>query len=138
MIALMTIPEINDVMNLWLKFMEEVYPAIDSSEHQESYKFIYETSNVYVAKNDESIIGFIAIVEGSYIDGWYVLPDFRNQGIGKSLIGHVMGKYDDLLVDIPQTQIQAINLVNSIGFNFEKEEINAEISELEKSYYWEK
>ena len=126
MIQSMQIPEIGQIMILWKKAFCELYGS-DKNELadslQEEYAAIYETSNVYVVKKeDATIVGFAAVVEGGYLDALYIEPKHRLQHLGGDLLRHLIEKYDELVVDIPLVQEQAIDFL--LKYQFVKEEIS--------------
>lgn len=124
MIHSMQIPEIDQVMTLWNHAFVELYGLDNVSlaaSLSEEYKAIYETSNVYVVKNGDAIVGFAAIVEGGYLDALYIEPSHRQQTLGSQLMSHLINKYDELVADVPLHQEKAIAFL--VKNQFVKEEI---------------
>ena len=76
----------------------------------------------YVAVDEESVIGYLAFEyifgEGSIIE-LAVHPDYRRQGIARSLIQKAADDCDDLDVaylEVRESNIPAISLYKSLGF----------------------
>jgi aminoglycoside 6'-N-acetyltransferase I len=85
----------------WQNLRSQLWPDADSAREIAQY-FVAdpkERGQVFVAKDSRGIIcGFIKLsvrrdwVEGSttspvaYVEGWFVHPDYRKQGIGKALL----------------------------------------------------
>lgn len=138
MIGLMQIPDINEVLELWTSFMKEVYPSVDILKYKDEYKAIYETSNVYVYRDDTMILGFLAVVEGSYVDALYVKPECRRQGIASNLVKEVQNRYDDLITDVPTKCLGIHELLINTGFKIDSESVNEILEIEEKSYFWER
>ena len=136
----MSIPEITQVMNLWEKSISVLVDngTIENvNELKQEVKEIYETSNVYVVRNEQAeIIGYASIVEGAYLENIYVIEDQRRKGIGSKLIKHIQSKYDEVITDVIVDNEPGNKFMLSLGFI--KEEIihNEMLSLDEVSYYW--
>ena len=77
--------------------------------------------NVYVAKNDEKITGFVAFTDEEL--AWlYVHPAFQRQGIGKKLAEFALTKMcaEEKYVEVLCRNEPARNLHRSIGFTKEE------------------
>ena len=77
--------------------------------------------NVYVAKKDEMITGFVAFTEEEL--AWlYVHPAYQRQGIGKKLAEFALTKMraDEKYVEVLCWNEPARNLYRSIGFTKEE------------------
>jgi len=98
------------------------------------YKNILKRDNqaIFAASCEEKVIGFIYIYEKildetfinkeAFIDAFFVEEEYRNKGIGKSLINEAIAwakerniKYID--IDVMSENIKTINIYNNIGFN---------------------
>lgn len=140
MVETMSIPEIKEVMDLWNMSVKELVESgaiEDVASLRQETKEIYETSNVYVEKNDlGEIVAYASIVEGAYLETIYVLEDYRRKGIGSRLIKHIQSKYDEIITDVLVGNETGNLFILSQGFN--KEEIihNEMLSLDEASYYW--
>lgn len=72
---------------------------------QKHLQLLQQSSEVIVALEEEKVVGFItAITDGvlsAYIPFLEVLPDYRNQGIGKELVRLMLLKlHDYYMVDL--------------------------------------
>ena len=55
-----------------------------------------ETGTVYVARNHQDVIGFIAFTTG-YLDCLYLTPEARNKGLGTVLLNRAMDESTEAL-----------------------------------------
>lgn len=73
----------------------------------------------YLDFNKEGqVIGFISIQKqkkNHYIDNFYVIPEYRNQGIGETLLKTLLDENKDKINLISRNEI-AINLFKKYGF----------------------
>jgi len=85
----------------WLRLRSELWPGADA-EHATNIRRYFkgtlrEPFEVLVADDDGDLVGFVelsirAYAEGcdtdhvGYLEGWYVTPDRRGRGVGRSLI----------------------------------------------------
>lgn len=140
MVEIMSIPEITRVMELWNMSVKELVErgAIkDLATLRQEVKNIYETSNIYVKKNESGeIVAYASIVEGAYLENIYVVEEYRRKGIGSDLIKHIKSKYDEIITDVTIDNEAGNLFIQSHGFN--KEEIihNEMLALDEASYYW--
>lgn len=75
---------------------------------------------LYIATVDDSVAGYMGVQifsgEG-YVTNVATLPEYRRQGVAKALISEVL-KHDMefLTLEVRESNITAINLYNSLGF----------------------
>lgn len=66
---------------LYLKFRQEIEAIMA--------KDILDLSTVEEIKSDGKVVGFL-LLQNRYIDGLYVLPEYRRQGLGrKAVLGYI-------------------------------------------------
>ena len=136
----MSIPEISKVMDLWEMSISGLVKSgaiIDVDALSQEVKDIYETSNVYIAKNEQSeIIGYASIVEGAYLENIYILEEYRRKGYGRNLIKHIQSKYDEVITDVLIDNEVGNNFISNVGFAKEEVIHNEMLGMDEVSYYW--
>ncbi len=78
--------------------MEKSFPEDERRPYSEQKELLKnEYYNVYVEKENGSVIGFISVwgfPEFLYIEHFAVAPDYRNRGIGEKLVNYVSSLYD--------------------------------------------
>ena len=106
---------------------------IDNIKEQRSpnancLKNLEKFTKVFIAY-DGKAIGCIAIKEDTTIEvgRLYVLPDYRNQGIGKNIIKNILKQNDTVYLWVYKKNKKAIKLYKKLGFNI--------IEETESRYY---
>lgn len=84
----------------WVRLRAALWPGSDSDHEAETlahFETLADALLVFVAELDERIVGFLELdfrkyAEGCasspvpFIEGWYVEPTFRGQGIGRALV----------------------------------------------------
>jgi aminoglycoside 6'-N-acetyltransferase I len=84
---------------VWLSLRKQLWPGADSDRLRDEADRIMVDSNwaIFLAENEGEAVGFIecSIRDKApgcetdrigYIEGWYVVPEFRRKGIGRSLV----------------------------------------------------
>lgn len=141
MIEIMKIEEINDVMDLWKKSVQEQYEDSVCSkflDRANDVREIYETSNIYVFTHNVKIVGYVSVVEGAYLENIYVNEDLRRQGYGTQLIKYIQSRYDELIVDVINTNKGALMFLDFNKFVKEETSLNEYFGFEETTFYWEK
>ena len=90
-------------VDTWLQLRQALWPGTTAAEHQAAIKtFLAGTAPeplaVLIAETDQrQVVGFAELsirpyAEGcetqqiAYLEGWYVLPEYRHQGVGRDLV----------------------------------------------------
>ncbi|MBX3243050.1 MAG: GNAT family N-acetyltransferase [Acidobacteria bacterium] len=87
-------------LNEWLRLRKILWDRTPEDEHQAEMVDIVEhpdSQQVFVAEHDGRLVGFLEasirpFVEDcdsdhvGYLEGWFVDPEFRHQGIGRELV----------------------------------------------------
>lgn len=140
MITLMTISEIESVMNLWSKSMKEQFSSdvyFKQLPSEIEIKEIYETSNIYVVKDEDStIVGYASIVEGGYLENIYIEENYRRKSLATQLIDSIKLKYDEIVTDIFEDNTEAIHFFNKMNFVNEGTSLNDTLNKNEIAFYW--
>jgi aminoglycoside 6'-N-acetyltransferase I len=118
----------------WLRLRHELWPDCPADRHAiEISQLLQSAGVVAVAEIDGTLAGFAEVslrhdhVEGTrsspvpYLEGWFVLPEHRQRGIGRGLLGFVerwaVGRgFDELASDAETGNLQGIQLHAKLGF----------------------
>lgn len=142
MIRLLEEKDIDDVMDIWLKtnisahnFIPEKYWI--GNFHAVKGEFLPKSEN-YIFMDDETIKGFISIVEGYFVGALFVSTDYHNQGIGRQLLEHCKEIYDKLDVAVYVDNEQATGFYKKCGFEIKKQQKNTDSGFQEYIMEWKK
>lgn len=132
--------DIDQVMDIWIKTNIKTHNYIEKEyweNNLEDVKFAILNSDVYVFESENTILGFIGIVDG-YIAGIFVKEDMQNKGIGKQLINKCKNKYNNLTLRVYERNKKAINFYIREGFKTVNTEIDKQTSQRELLMRWDK
>lgn len=126
MIRKITNDDLTSVMTIWVKgnfkgnsFIEKDYWLEIYNETKEKFMDVYDT---YVFVEENVIKGFVSIKDKK-IKAIYVNPSFIRNGIGKKLINFCKNKYDTLILEVYEKNINAILFFSNLGFKNKKIDI---------------
>ena len=118
--------DLTNVMTIWVKgnfkgnsFIEKDYWLEIYNETKEKFMDVYDT---YVFVEENVIKGFVSIKDKK-IKAIYVNPSFIRNGIGKKLINFCKDKYDTLILEVYEKNINAILFFSNLGFKNKKIDI---------------
>ena len=126
MIRKITNDDLTSVMTIWVKgnfkgnsFIEKDYWLEIYNETKEKFMDDHDT---YVFVEENVIKGFVSIKDKK-IKAIYVNPSFIRNGIGKKLINFCKDKYDTLILEVYEKNINAILFFSNLGFKNKKIDI---------------
>ena len=126
MIRKITNDDLTNVMTIWVKgnfkgnsFIEKDYWLEIYNETKEKFMDVYDT---YVFVEENVIKGFVSIKDKE-IKAIYVSPSFIRNGIGKKLINFCKNKYETLILEVYEKNINAILFFSNLGFKNKKIDI---------------
>ena len=123
-------------LSSWSKMRTHLWPDTDDGHLAELMDYFNGQSNdveqAFIAEVDDEIIGFLELnirnfAEGSrepkvpYVEGWYIKPEFENNGYGTALMKHAeqwalsLG-YSELASDTEVDNNRSIELHKKLGF----------------------
>lgn len=126
MIRKITNDDLTNVMTIWVKgnfkgnsFIEKDYWLEIYNETKEKFMDVYDT---YVFVEENVIKGFVSIKDKE-IKAIYVSPSFIRNGTGKKLINFCKDKYETLILEVYEKNINAILFFSNLGFKNKKIDI---------------
>lgn len=132
---------LNDILNIWLNTNIEEHSYIDSKYWKSNYELVKELlpkADVYIYSKNNQIVGFLGIVNNSYIAGIFIIKEYQNIGIGKKLIDTTKNFYDSLELSVYKKNSRAVNFYQRNGFLINSESLDEETDELEYEMIWKK
>ena len=109
-----------EILDLWLRCTAAANPFFESDFWQKNYDRIkakyFNGCENYVYTEGTVIIAFICVTDGGYIQGLFVDPDYRSNGIGRQLLRYVKTQRDTLRLNIYAKSRKMLNFASSEGF----------------------
>lgn len=130
------------VMTIWTKgnfqahsFIDKDYWLLNFNKVKDEY---LKKANTYVYVEDDTIKGFISVLDDYYIGALFVRREYKRQGIGRKLLNYVKERYDRLELNVYEKNMDAILFYVSQGFVNQKIQIDGETNEKEYVMEWKK
>ena len=130
------------VMTIWTKGNFEVHSFIDKDYWLLNFNKVKDEylkeSETYVYVENDTIKGFISLLNNNFIGALFVRKEYRRQGIGRKLINFVKDKYDRLELQVYEKNVDAMLFYASLGFVNKKIQIDEDTNEKEYVMEWSK
>ena len=130
------------VMAIWTKGNFEAHSFIDKDYWLLNYNKVKDEylkkANTYVYVEDDTIKGFVSVLDDYYIGALFVRREYKRQGIGRKLLNYVKERYDRLELNVYEKNMDAILFYVSQGFVNQKIQIDGETNEKEYVMEWKK
>ncbi len=130
------------VMTIWTKgnfqahsFIDKDYWLLNFNKVKDEY---LKKANTYVYVEDDTIKGFVSVLDDYYIGALFVRREYKRQGIGRKLLNYVKERYDRLELNVYEKNMDAILFYVSQGFVNQKIQIDGETNEKEYVMEWKK
>ncbi len=131
----MNLEELESIMQIWLRATIKAHPFISEKYWNDNYALVKEVyipnSKTYVYVENETVKGFISILNDAYIGAVFVDTKFQGQGIGKKLIDHVKSTYRYLELAVYKENIKSVAFYKKSGFSILEERPNEETKQNE-------
>ena len=142
MIRKFHINDIDRVMNIWLEtnqhahdFIPKTYwdsnVAVVKEMIPQAEVFVYLEEGQHNGESNGEILGFIGVVESTYLAGLFVQKDCQTKGIGSQLLNHCKTLYPQLVLDVYVKNQQAVSFYKKHHFTIEEEKKNEDTGEME-------
>lgn len=130
------------VMTIWTRgnfeahsFIDKDYWLLNFNKVKDEY---LKESETYVYVENDTIKGFISLLNNNFIGALFVRKEYRRQGIGRKLINFVKDKYDRLELQVYEKNVDAMLFYASLGFVNKKIQIDEDTNEKEYVMEWSK
>lgn len=130
------------VMTIWTKgnfqahsFIDKDYWLLNFNKVKDEY---LKKANTYVYVEDDTIKGFVSVLDDYYIGALFVRREYKRQGIGRKLLNYVKERYDRLELNVYEKNMDAILFYVSQGFVNQKIQIDGKTNEKEYVMEWKK
>ena len=124
---------INRVMDIWLRANLEAHNFVDPNYWKDNFAVVkqeIQSADVFVVEVKNEIVGFAGLKE-DYLAGIFFDQKVRHQGLGTELLNYLKHRYPQLILDVYQKNLAAINFYRKNGFKIiqEKEYQNQNLNE---------
>lgn len=101
---------------------EEMYKKFRLDLEEYAIPLMLENVDYYDLKYENKIVGFYCL-EDTYLDAFYILPEYRRKKIGSKLVKEVYKKHNFKTLHIINNNIPALNFWKK-NFKLRKKAIN--------------
>ncbi|MBL1229868.1 GNAT family N-acetyltransferase [Enterococcus sp. BWB1-3] len=132
--------ELKELSAIWLSVNLEAHPFIPEAYWQSNLEMVksqLEEAGIYVYRIQDQIVAFAGL-QGDYIAGIFVCPDYRGQGIGKSLLEEIKREYQQLELAVYSKNTKAVAFYKRENFFVASEEVDKATGEWEYHMKWQK
>lgn len=124
---------INRVMDIWLRANLEAHNFVDPNYWKDNFAMVkqeIQSADVFVVEIKNEIVGFAGLKE-DYLAGIFFDQKVRHQGLGTELLNYLKQRYSQLILDVYQKNLAAVNFYQKNGFKIiqEKEYQNQNLNE---------
>lgn len=110
----------NDVMDIWLQASIQSHGFIPAQQWQQAYPLVRDTylprSQVTVWQDGQQVLGFLGLVQNSYVGALFVHPQHQGRGIGCELLTHCQAHHSHLFLTVFAENPGAIRFYRRHGF----------------------
>ncbi|CNE45514.1 acetyltransferase [Yersinia rohdei] len=136
--------DLEPLMALWLASTITAHPFIAEQYWHESAPLVRNTylpaarTWVYLPQGtpQNTLGGFISIIEEQCVGALFVDPSFLGVGIGKSLMNHAQRHYQALTLEVYQKNLRAYHFYRNQGFFVVGRAYNAETQNVILTMQW--
>lgn len=121
--------DLNIVMKIWLNANKEAHPFIEPAFWEENAPVVRELlpqAEVWVYEAEGEVLGFIGLMDHSYIAGLFVDASRRSGGIGSALLDHCKKIAPILTLKVYTKNEKAVTFYKRNGFSVVEEMANEE------------
>lgn len=130
--------QLKEILAIWLASNIETHDYIERSYWEKNLPIVAQAipeAEVYVYEEAGQILAFLGIVE-DYIAGIFVTKACRGQAIGTQLIEQAKIDHSSLTLNVFKKNQRAIAFYQSLGFEWQQEQIDPETNEYEWMMVW--
>ena len=114
-------------MDIWLTSTIEAHKFISKEYWQNNYNIVRDVyipmAETLIYEDEESIKGFISIINNEFIGALFVDTAYQGCGIGKQLINYAMNKYKKLNLAVYKDNNKSVEFYINRGFKIIEEKV---------------
>lgn len=129
-----------DVLHIWKAANLQSHAFIPPSYWEEHEAYVRDiclpAAETFVAIVHQRPVGFISIVDHSFIGGLFVAPGWQSRGIGASLLDDCQQRFPFLALCAYEENPRAIAFYRSHGFSIVRRQTDANTGHAEVRMEW--
>ncbi|MBO1298714.1 MULTISPECIES: GNAT family N-acetyltransferase [unclassified Enterococcus] len=129
------------LLTIWLKTNVETHDFIDATYWHEKKVLLKKElpkAEIYYYEIEGQIVGFMGIIDESYLAGIFVESMFQNKKIGQKLIEAAKKEKERIALHVYHKNQRAIRFYDRNGFRKVAEQIDESTNEKEYLMVWER
>lgn len=126
-------------MDIWLHVNISAHHFIPQSCWEAAFEDVQTAlpaADLLVYTEDDNVLGFIGITDGSYIAGLFISEDVQSRGIGHKLLERCKQRYPHLALDVFAENVGAVRFYQRNGFNIGDTHISPDFNREEHKMSW--
>lgn len=112
--------DITKVMTIWTKGNFKAHDFIEKDYWLENFNKVKNDylpkADTFIYIEDDDIKGFVSVMKNEYIGALFVKQDFLRQGIGRRLLNYCKERYDHLILNVYEKNVNATLFYVAMGF----------------------
>ncbi len=136
-------PDCQDrVMAIWLESTVQGHPFLPRAYWEKNFPVVRDQylpsteTTLYV--EDGKILGFLSLIDGTFIGALFVDPAHQGKGVGRALVEDAKGRYPQLTLAVYAQNTGAIGFYQRMGFQVVTEQPNEDSGLPELLMAWQR
>lgn len=129
-----------EIMSIWLNTNLTAHSFIPKEHWEDHYNIVKDeylpASTTFIYEENDTIKGFISMVDNSFIGALFVAEEYQGQGIGKKLIDYCKELYAQLELGVYVENHKAIRFYKKCDFQIKTEQPNEHSGFMEYVMEW--
>ncbi|TEB06037.1 putative N-acetyltransferase YjaB [Pelotomaculum schinkii] len=131
---------VKEVMSIWLNTNITAHSFIPKKYWVDNYNIVKDeylpVATSFIYEENNTIKGFISIIDNSFIGALFVSEEYQGQGIGNKLIDYSKELYSHLELGVYVENYRAINFYKKCNFKIKTEQPNEDSGFMEYIMEW--
>lgn len=133
--------DLDAIMAIWLDSNIKAHDFIPASYWARNLALVRNrylpASTTFVYEENDEILGFISLLDDSFIGALFVAADHQGQGVGTALIKQVQKGCDSLSLSVYAKNKKAVAFYDRCGFGIDETRVDDATQEEEHLMSWQ-
>ncbi len=133
--------DLDAIMAIWLDSNIKAHDFIPASYWARNLALVrtryIPASTTFVYEQDDEILGFISLLDDSFIGALFVAASHQGQGVGSALIKQAQSRCDSLSLNVDAKNKKAVAFYDRWGFGIEETRVDEATREEEYVMSWQ-